>query len=208
MTVTLSELAMYAVALAILVLTPGPVVVATIARTLVSGWRTAMPLAAGVSICDMVWPLLAIFGLSAIVQVYGEVLVILRYVGAAILIWMGWRLIVGSREALAADPDPALMRKTAWEGFAAGFLVNVSNPKAILFFVAILPTLFDLTALTTLDIAVILFMSALIPFLGNVFWAMVAHAARRFLRSARAVRRVNQVSGGALCGAGVAIATT
>lgn len=208
MTITLTEVALYAFALAVLVLTPGPVVVATIARTLTSGWRAAMPLAAGVSICDMLWPALAIFGLAAIVQVYGEVMEVLRYVGAAILIWMGIRLIVGAREALETNPDPALMRRTAWQSFTAGFLVNLGNPKSILFFVGILPNLFDMVRLTPVDIAVIIAMSALVPFLGNLVWAAAAHHARRLLRSPRAVRRVNQVSGGALTGAGVAIAAT
>ncbi len=208
MTIGLFDLALYAFALAVLVLTPGPVVVATIARTLTTGWRSAMPLAAGVSVCDMLWPLLAIFGLSALVQVYGEIIEILRYVGAGILIWMGWRLIIGSREALKTDPDPELMRRTAWEGFFAGFLVNLGNPKSILFFVGILPNLFDMAALTAIDVAVIVIMSAVVPFLGNVVWAAAAQGARRFLRSSRAVRRVNQVSGGALAGAGVAIAAS
>ena len=87
MTITLTEIAIYAFALAVLVLTPGPVVVATIAKTLASGMRSALPLAAGVSIVDMLWPLLAILGLSALVEAHSGALQVLRYVGGAILIW-------------------------------------------------------------------------------------------------------------------------
>ena len=208
MTITLTEIALYAVALAVLVMTPGPVVVATIARTLSGGWRSAMPLAVGVSLVDMLWPFLAIFGLAAVVQTYGEIMQVLRYLGAAILIWMGYRLIIGSRRALETRPDPALMRRSSREAFWAGVLVNLGNPKSILFFVGILPNLFDMTRVTGLDIAVIIGMSALVPFLGNVVWAAIAHRARRFLTSEKAVRRVNQISGGALTGAGVAIAAS
>lgn len=208
MTVTLTELSIYAFALAVLVITPGPVVVALIARTLSTGWRSAMPLSAGVAICDMIWPLLAIFGLAAVVQVYGEIMEVVRYAGAAILIWMGWRLLVGSKEALEANPDPALMRRTAWQGFAAGFLVNIGNPKAILFFVGILPNLFDIAALTWLDITVIVGLSALIPFLGNLGWALAAGRARAFLRTPKMVRRVNQGSGATLMGVGGVIAAS
>jgi len=208
MTVTLTELGVDALALAVLVFTPGPVVVATIAKSLATGWRSAVPLAGGVAVCDVIWPLLAILGLSALVQTYGEIMEALRYLGAAILIWMGWRLIAGAREALETRPDPTLMRRTAWQGFAAGFLVNISNPKAIVFFIGVLPALFDLTRLTGLFIAAILALSALVPFLGNVVWAVGAHRARRLLTSARAVRRVNQGSGTALIGAGVFIAVS
>ncbi len=208
MTVTMTELALYAFALAVLVLTPGPVVVATIAKTLGAGWRSAMPLAAGVSIIDVLWPLLAILGLSALVQANADILQWMRYFGGAILIWMGWRLISGSKQTLDTTPDPALMRRSAWQGFLAGALVNLGNPKSIVFFIGILPNLFDMTSLTTADILIILTMSALVPFLGNLFWALAAHRARRFLTSAKAVRRVNQASGGALASAGVYIAAT
>ena len=208
MTITLMEALLYAVALVVLVMTPGPVVVATIAKTLASGWRTAMPLAAGVSIVDILWPLLAILGLSALVQANADVLQWMRYIGGAILIWMGWRLIYGSKQALATDPDPALMQRSALQGFIAGVLVNLGNPKSIVFFIGILPNLFDIPSLTAADIAVILFLSAAVPFMGNVVWALAANHARRFLTSAKAVRRVNQASGGALAGAGAVIAAT
>lgn len=208
MTITLTEIALYALALAILVLTPGPVVVATIAKTLASGMRSAMPLAAGVSVIDVLWPLLAILGLSALVQSHADALHVMRYVGGAILVWMGWRLIANAGKRIDTAPDPALMRRSAWQGFVAGVLVNLGNPKSIVFFIGLLPTLFDLGRLTTADIAVILAMSAAVPFAGNVVWAAVAHRARRFLSSAAAVRRVNQASGGALAGAGAVIAAT
>ena len=208
MTITLSEVAIYAFALAVLVFTPGPVVVATIAKTLASGMRSAMPLAAGVSIVDVLWPLLAILGLSALVTAHAEALQVLRYVGGAILIWMGVRLILRASQRLDTAPDPALMRRSAWQGFAAGALVNLGNPKSIVFFIGILPTLFNLGTLTSLDITIILAMSAIVPFLGNVVWAAAAHRARRLLSSAAAVRRVNQASGGALAGAGAVIAAS
>ncbi|MEM6622687.1 MAG: LysE family translocator [Pseudomonadota bacterium] len=205
MTISLAELGIYAFALFVLVVTPGPVVVATIARTLSTGWRSSMPLAGGVAVCDMIWPLTAIFGLAALVQVYGEIMQVLRYGGALILIWMGWRLITGSKEALETAPDPALMRRTAWQGFAAGFLVNIGNPKAILFFVGILPNLFDIAALTAPDILVIVGISAVVPFLGNVAWALAAQRARVLLTTPKMVRRVNQGSGVTLIGVGGAV---
>ena len=208
MTITLTEIVIYAFALAVLVLTPGPVVVATVAKTLASGIRSALPLAAGVSIVDMLWPLLAILGLSALVEAHAGALQVLRYVGGAILIWMGARMILRAGKRLETAPDPALMRRNAWQGFLAGALVNLGNPKSIVFFIGLLPTLFDLSALTWADAAVILAMSAAVPFLGNLVWAGAAHRARAYLASAAAVKRVNQASGGALAGAGAVIAAT
>jgi threonine/homoserine/homoserine lactone efflux protein len=202
------DLLRYAVALAILVATPGPVVVATIARTLSGGMRAAVPLAAGVAIGDVLWPLLAIFGLAAIAEVWGQLMQVLHYVGAGILIWMGWRLVARPREALAERPDPALLRRDAWRAFTAGLLVNLGNPKSIFFFMGLLPAFFHIAELTAADIAVIVAMSAGMPFVGNLVWAAAVHGACRLLGTPRMLRRVNQASGGALIGAGAYIATT
>jgi threonine/homoserine/homoserine lactone efflux protein len=202
------DLVRYAIALAILVATPGPVVVATVARTLSGGMRAALPLAAGVAVGDVLWPLLAIFGLAAIAEIWGQLMQVLHYVGAGILIWMGWRLIARPREALAERPDPALLRRDAGRAFLAGLLVNLGNPKSIFFFMGLLPAFFHIAALTAADIAVIVAMSAGVLFLGNLAWAAAAHGARRVLGTPRMLRRVDRASGGALIGAGAYIATT
>lgn len=206
MTVGILDLALYAVALAVLAATPGPVVVATVARTLGSGWRSALPLAAGVAIADVLWPLLAIFGLSALATLYGEVMQLLRYVGAGILVWMGWRLVARPRTALREAPDPALMRRDWRRTFVAGLLVNLGNPKSIFFFMALLPGFFHIAALTAADAAVIVAMSSAVMFLGNVLWALAAHRVRNALATPRMLARVDRVSGGALIGAGAWIA--
>lgn len=208
MTVSIVDLALYAFALAVLVATPGPVVVATVARTLASGWRSALPLATGVAVGDVLWPLLAIFGLSAIATLYGEVMQVLRYVGAGILFWMGWRLIARPRTALQERPDPALMRRDARRTFTAGLLVNLGNPKSIFFFMGLLPGFFHIADLTAVDVAIIVAMSAGVLFLGNVLWALAAHRARAILSTPRMLRRVDRASGTALIGAGTWIAAS
>lgn len=208
MTVGAVELALYAFALAVLVATPGPVVVATVARTLASGIRSAVPLAAGVAIGDVLWPLLAIFGLSALATLYGELMQLLRYVGAGILVWMGWRLISRPRTVLQEKPDPALMRRDARRAFTAGLLVNLGNPKSIFFFMGLLPGFFHIPTLTPADVAVIVAMSSGILLLGNILWALAAHWARAVLSTPRMLRRVDRASGGALIGAGAFIAAS
>ena len=85
MTLT-SELLPYAGALAVLVATPGPVVAALIARSATGGVRAAVPLAAGVAVGDVIWPLLAMLGIGVVAGVWANFLLVLRYVGAAILV--------------------------------------------------------------------------------------------------------------------------
>ena len=80
MTVTAYELLLYAGGMFLLFMVPGPVWVALTARSLSGGFASAWPLAVGVSIGDLVWPLLAIYGLTWMLSVYGDFLHVLRWI--------------------------------------------------------------------------------------------------------------------------------
>ncbi len=203
MTITLDDMLLYAGALILLTVTPGPVVVAVVARTLSGGIRAALPLALAVMLGDMAWALLALFGASALVALYGDVLIVLRWFGAAMFAWMGWQLIRGAGMALKAPED--MQKGTARQAFAAGLLAILGNPKAILFYMGVIPSFFPIARLTWADIGVIVAMSAALPFLGNLFWAGFAHRVRGFLRTPRAVARVNTGAGIALIAVGIAL---
>ena len=204
MTLTLTELVTYAGALALLVATPGPVVAALIARSATGGVRAAVPLAAGVGVGDLVWPLCAMLGIGVVAGVWANFLLVLRYVGAAILVWMGVQMI-RTAEARAVTAG-GLGRESGWAGFTAGLMVIAGNPKAILFYMGVLPGFFDFRTLTPADIAVICLVSVLVPFLGNLGWAALFARARRWLADPVAMQRTHVVAGAALVAVGVAIA--
>ena len=204
MTLTLTELLTYAGALALLVATPGPVVAALIARSATGGVRAAVPLAAGVGVGDLVWPLCAMLGIGVVAGVWANFLLVLRYVGAAILVWMGVQMI-RTAEARAVTAG-GLGRESGWAGFTAGLMVIAGNPKAILFYMGVLPGFFDFRTLTPADIAVICLVSVLVPFLGNLGWAALFARARRWLADPVAMQRTHVVAGAALVAVGVAIA--
>ena len=204
MTITLDGLLLYCGALVILFLTPGPVWVAIIARGLTGGFSGAWPLAVGVSVGDMVWPLAAIFGLSWIVSVYAGFMDAMRWVAVAIFVLMGWLLI---RHADRPIPqDSRLTRPGRWAGFAAGVAAILGNPKAILFYMGILPGFFDLRTITVPDIAAILAVSVAIPLTGNLIFALTVDRVRSVLTSPAALRRLNLTAGVLLLVVGGAIA--
>lgn len=203
MTLGPSELALYSFALLLLFLTPGPVWVALIARALSSGFNGAWPLALGVVIGDVLWPLLAIFGLSLVVDVYEDFLIILRFGAAVIFLLLGLGLILKKDGVI--NESSRLTRPGMWAGFAAGLFVILGNPKAILFYMSVLPGFFDLRAITSIDIAVICAISALVPFIGNLALGLMVERIRALLSSQKALRRLNLTSGILLIGVGVAI---
>lgn len=203
MTITPTDMLLYAGALFVLFLTPGPVWVALIARTLSSGFNGAWPLALGVVVGDVLWPFLAILGVSWIVSIYTDFMMVLRWVACATFITMG--IIVIRHAGKAISTDGRLTRPGMWAGFLAGLAVILGNPKAVLFYMGMLPGFFDLRALTWVDIAAICTLSFLVPLVGNLVLALFIGRARSLLSSPTALRRTNFVAGWLLIGVGVVI---
>lgn len=205
MTLAAHSLLLYAGALVILWVTPGPVLIAVTARALSGGFRSAWPLAVGVTVGDFLWPLLAIFGLTWIVGQFAQITAIMHWVAVVIFVLMGAALI-RTADASIMTAEGRLTRPGVWPAFSAGVAAVLGNPKAILFYMGVLPGFFDLTRVTGPDIAVILLLSMSIPLLGNLATAFAVGQARRLLSSPQALRRINIAAGALLILVGVVIA--
>ena len=203
MTITPTQLGLYALGMAGLWAVPGPVWVALMARALSGGFAAAWPLAIGVAMGDMIWPLTAILGLSWIESAWGDVLSLLRWVAAVVVLFMGVMLI--RKPAAALNADSRLTRPGMWAGFSVGVAAVIGNPKAILFYMGALPGFFTLERLTTPDIVVIIAISALTPMAGNLGLALFLDRARQLLSSPESVRKLNIGSGVLLIGVGLGI---
>jgi threonine/homoserine/homoserine lactone efflux protein len=204
MTVTLTQFSLYAGALLILWITPGPVFVALAARAMTGGFASAWPLAVGVTIGDVVWPLVAIFGLTAVVGDQAHLMGVLRWVAAAVFAMMGAGLLAHAGRPI--NPDGRLTRPGRWAGFSAGVAAILGNPKAILFYMGVLPGFFDLARVTLPDIAAIIALSMTIPLAGNLLTAATVGRVRARLTSPVVLRRVNLTAGALLIAVGVLIA--
>lgn len=203
MTVSFYELLLYALGMAGLWAVPGPVWVALTARALSGGFAAAWPLAVGVALGDLIWPLAAILGLSWIESAYGDFLAVLRWVAAAIFLIMGLLLI--RKPAAALNADSRLTRPGIWAGLTVGLAAVIGNPKAILFYMGALPGFFTLERLTAPDIAAIIAISAAIPMAGNLGLALFLDRARQLLSSPESVHRLNVGSGVLLICVGLVI---
>lgn len=206
MTATFFDLALYAGGIFILFLTPGPVWMALVARTLSGGFRSAWPLALGVVIGDILWPIIAILGLSWVAMQYDGLLDLLKYVATLIFFVLGFSLI--SNPDRAVNSDNRLTRPGQLAGFIAGVAIILSNPKAILFYIGVLPGFFDLSRVTLLDIVAICTISAVLPFLGNLTLSIMVDRVRHLLSSPATLRKVNTISGILLILVGVIIPLT
>lgn len=205
-TITPFDLALYSGALLVLFLTPGPVWVALTARALSGGFHAAWPLALGVVVGDALWPLLAVLGVAWLVSVFSSFMLALKWVAAAVFLVMGGLILRNAGRTIARDSR--LTRPGMWAGFLAGVAVILGNPKAILFYMGVLPGFFDLTQVTKWDVLAIMAASILVPLLGNLCFALFIDRARRLLTSPQALRRTNLTAGGLLIAVGVVIPFT
>ncbi|MEH6629150.1 MAG: LysE family translocator [Motiliproteus sp.] len=192
--------------LAILIfgITPGPGVFAILARALANGVGSCFMLALGMTISDILYLVAACFGLAVIATHFSEVFTVVRILGAAYLIYLGWKMWNAPLDLEATENKAT--RSGMAVSFLQGFLISASNPKVILFYIAFMPTFMDLTVLGGSDIMLAAMLTFCGLMLGLMLIAVFASKARRWFRSEAAVKRLNRGAGSIMAGAGVYLA--
>ena len=191
-------------AMFLLAITPGPGVFATVARSLASGSGHATVVVLGIVTGDLLFLLLAIFGLAALAEVLGGLFAVVKYAGAGYLIWLGLRLWMMTPESTKLEG----VRELSWKAnFFTGLVITLGNPKVILFYLGFLPTFLDLTRLEAMDIVVVATVVSVV--LGAVLmgYAYAAGRARKLFASPRAERTLNRSAGSVMIVTGAVLAT-
>lgn len=204
---TLSGLLLFCTAYGLAVASPGPGIAALVARVLARGPKGIWLFILGFVVGDLIWFAIAAGGLTMLARSMDGVFVALRYAGAVYLLYVAWKLWTAPA---TVDSDPAAPAPPAERGhrlFLGGLTVCLGNPKVIVFFTALLPTVVDLPSLT-LSGALIL-VGCIIAMVSAIIggYALAAARARRLFRSSRAMRVVNRGTGAVMAGAAVAVAT-
>ncbi|MGS2718870.1 LysE family translocator [Eionea flava] len=193
------------VAVFIFGITPGPGIFAILARSMVHGAGSCFWLSTGMVISDIAYLVMACLGLAAIAYQWEEAFLVIRIVGAMYLIYLGWKMWTAPLPDELSSQTPSVKNHGRLASFIQGFLISASNPKVIIFYIAFLPTFMDMTVLTHADIllASVLTFFSLLGGLSLV--ALGAAQTRRYLRSVRAVKRLNRTAGSIMIAAGVYI---
>jgi len=184
-------------------ITPGPGIFAILARALSQGTWSCFSLALGMSSSDVVYLVLACYGLATLAEHYSVLFHVIRFVGAAYLIYLAYRMWTASIEPVAGTP---LSSGDQLKAFLQGFLISASNPKVILFYIAFLPTFMDLSLLSTQDVMLASGLTLVALMIGLMAIAATASWARRFFQSSKAMHGLNRVAGTIMASAGVYIA--
>jgi threonine/homoserine/homoserine lactone efflux protein len=199
--VTLSSLLIFAGVYFAAVASPGPGVAALVARVPGQGLSGVAPFIAGYFVGDMIWLMLAATGLAVITKAFAGVLVAIKFAGADFLT-LAWRM--ATAPAVVGAPPPAASRR--WRALLGSLSLTLGNPKAMVFFLSIMPIVVDVRTLTALKLAELAVVSAIVIFSTLAACALAANRARAFLSSTRAMRFVRRAAGGLMAGAAVAVA--
>ena len=127
-------------AMLIVALIPGPAVFAVIARTFSSGFSRGLMMIIGITLGDFIFILLSLFGLSIIAEIMGTAFLIIKYVSAAYLIWLGITLI---KSKVNAEDIKSSKESSLIANLITGLMVNLGNPKAIVFYIGLFPAFID-----------------------------------------------------------------
>jgi len=199
----LSQILAFAGAMIFWTSLPGPGLAAVLSRTLGSGPRGGLAVTAGLALADALYLVVAVAGLVAVAKFMAPMLTIAKYAAAAYLIWQGVRILAAGDPAARGPGRPI---GVSWKDIGYGSLVTLANPKAILFYGAILPSFLDMTEIRAASIPILIAISAAASFTVYGVIVAAAHWLRRRLASTRAVRRLRQATGSILICSGVAVA--
>jgi homoserine/homoserine lactone efflux protein len=188
--------AAFLVITAVLIVVPGPIVTLIIATGARQGLRAALVTVAGTSIGNAVLLAMIALGLGWVLQHAEQLFIVLRWVGAAYLIWLG---LQAWRHAGAAES----VETSGRVNFTRGFLVALSNPKTIAFFTAFLPQFVDPTLPAAPQLLVMCMVTALLAPLSDCVWAVASAAGRAWLMRPAQAKLLARVSGAVLIGGGV-----
>lgn len=197
---TFETWAAFCAASAVLLVIPGPTILLVVSYALGQGWRTALPMAAGVALGDFTAMTLSMLGIGALLAASATVFTVLKLIGAAYLIYLGVKLFRAGG-TLRAEPrtDTASAMKMA----AHAWLVTALNPKSITFFVAFLPQFIDRHADFGTQMLIFEATFLALAFANAFVYALAAARVRRLAGNQRAIRLFNRTGGTLLVGAGI-----
>ncbi|GGE29629.1 lysine transporter LysE [Agaricicola taiwanensis] len=184
----------------VMLLIPGPTALLVVSYALGQGRRSALATAAGVVLGDFLAMTLSLVGVGALLMASATLFTLVKWIGAAYLVWLGIKL--WRAKPSAGDAAPASQTRM----FGHAFAVTALNPKSIVFFIAFLPQFIDPAVSLLPQVAILEVTFLALSGLNALFYALVASQAHRAIRSDNVLRTINRAGGSLLIGAGVATA--
>ncbi|MBL0371579.1 LysE family translocator [Rhizobium sp. KVB221] len=194
---TITTLLAYSFALFVAALIPGPGIAALVARALGAGFVESFAMAVGLMIGDAVFLTAVVLGLSVVAQTFGTAFMVIKYAGVLYLAWMAYKIWTAGIMRTDIEAGP---KRSVLHSFASGLFVTLGNPKPMLFYVALVPTLVNIETLTLTDYFTLLAATFTILLVVTVPYIALAARARELLRQPKALKYLNRLAASFLAG--------
>ena len=197
-----SSISLLFVTMLMLAMVPSVSVLTVSARSAAYGFSHGVMVTLGIVLGDVIYILVAVYGLSLLADWMGEHFVYIRYLGAIYLVWLGVMLWHSN-----SDDRVESARRDASLGasFHAGLLITLADQKAILFYLGFFPAFFELSRFTPLDTGIIITIAALAIGLSKLVYAWLADRAGRLVAGGRIARVLNRLAAGIMVTAAVVL---
>jgi len=203
-TLTFFALFTFATALFVTAVTPGPNIIALSARVITGGIGSVFPFLVATWVGEIIWLSAAFFGLAVIAENFQAFFSILKYLGAAYLLWLAWTMWHEKPETDAAKLPG---RTSTWGMIGAGLAVSLGNPKIMVFYLALFPSLINLGNAGITDLGILCLVALAAMALADGIWMISAHGARHVMRTPGMVKIINRMGATAMGSAAVVIAS-
>lgn len=194
----------YFIATIILSVTPGPGVFSSISSGLRHGFRLGLWNGIGMQAANAILVAIVSVGLGTLLLASETLFAAVKWIGAAYLVYLG--IVTWRSRPRGLEEDASDEARTAWEVFRRGFLVNITNPKGIFFFVAILPQFIDVQRPQMPQYAILAITTFAVDVVVMMGYTALAARVFRVMKEPSHLRWVNRTLGGAFVAAGIALA--
>ena len=176
----------------VLSIIPGPSVFLVIVRSMTSNLSQGLVTIGGIVFANIIFILLVVYGVGALVASMDGLYVIIKFTGSAYLFWLGIKLL----RTKVKKAEIEQVTESSWHAnFTAGFIVTISAPRAILFYVSLLPNVIDLTKARAPDVLLLMLIATVAVGAAKLPYALLAYRSSLFLQEEKPRRVMNLLAG-------------
>lgn len=168
---------------------------AVLSRTVTSGFTHGLFTSLGIVLGDIIFIIVAIYGLSVLAKTFEGLFELVVFVGGAYLIWLGTMHWQDDRTSLEFEKSEA---SSLYSSFFAGLLITLADQKAILFYLGFFPAIFDLSTITVIDTVTVIVITIVALGGAKLFYAYIGSRGNFLIHNIRAITLINKVAGGML----------
>jgi threonine/homoserine/homoserine lactone efflux protein len=204
--IPLDTLILFLVTTFVVVLSPGPAVIAVTAEAASNGYKRSFWVILGIAIANIVFFILSATGIASLIIASNLLFSIIKWVGVAYLLYLGLGALLSESGPLNIKPEKKDQAKT-FKVFTRGFILEISNPKALLYFSALLPQFIDISRPVIAQFAILASITFFIDLFCYSLYAYLGWKSINIGIKPLVVKLINKTAGGMLIFAGLKMAT-